>query len=414
MKKASTSIVIIGTGTVGKAIAAAFKKMQPQLKIHILSRSQKSVDAAMAWLNKSNTSNISSHIVNALDTSSLSALLCSIHAPVVINAATPDTNLSIMTACLESQSHYIDTALFENRSDFNVPPPWYENEYALSAEFQSKGLTAILSIGFDPGAVNVFCRYAQDVFFDYIDSIDVLCANVATHTRFYSTNFNAATNLKELCEDTTFWRDRRWHSAAPFSRRGTFCFPHLGQQPLYSVAHEEVHSLAKVFPEADIEFWMRIAEPFKRTTETLYKLGLLSPNPIDIAGFDISPLEFVGKVLPTSDEFAHEYRGSVCVGTLIKGTRDGKPRKIFIHSLVHHEECYRSLGTHATAYTTAIPAMVAASLILTGEWNVGRMVHPEELPSEPFLKKIREFGLDWAVADSYQGHTFLDCEILHS
>ncbi|MCY1547991.1 Carboxynorspermidine synthase [compost metagenome] len=109
-----------------------------------------------------------------------------------------------MQACLDSHCHYLDTALFEAESDFNVSPPWYQPERGLKDAFTQAGLTALLSIGFDPGIVNCFCAKAIKNDFDEILEIDILCANNGAHGHFFATNFNPAVNLKELCEETSY------------------------------------------------------------------------------------------------------------------------------------------------------------------------------------------------------------------
>ncbi len=394
------SIVILGLGTVGKVLAFAFAKkyQHADYSLHLVARTATSAKSMADHVKHKFGLTTKHYGCDALDSENLISVLREAQADIVINVTTPDTHINVMQACLAVGSNYIDTAVFEQFSDYNVPPPWYSQELALRGEFRAKGLTAILSIGFDPGVVNVFCKKVRNDYLDSIDTIDVLCANAGSNNQFFSTNFNAAVNLKELCEDTGYWQDGSWHSAPPFSRHMEFDFPEIGRQKLYSVGHDEVHSLSMHFPEAKIEFWMRIGDNFMSTFNVLKKVGLLSLDPVNFGDMSISPLDYVAKVLPAPETFAGEYRGTVCVGALLCGKKNGKPTRIFIHSICKHEDCYNDLGTQVTAFTTAIPAMAAAILIATGQWNAGTMVHPEELPPDPFLNKIRELGLDWHVS----------------
>lgn len=400
MNNKNPNIVIIGMGTVGKVIAAAFAKKHRSspYNLHLIGRTEQSTREIAARIELLYGFNVFHHQCDVLQAASLIQLLSEIEANVVINVATPDTHIDIMRACLEVGSHYIDTAVFETNNDFNMPPPWYSHELALREQFRQRNLTAILSIGFDPGVVNVFCAKVRQDYLDTIDSIDILCANTGVHKQFFATNFNAAVNLKELCENTGFWKQGEWQSAPPFSRSMEFDFPAIGVQKLYSVGHDEVHSLSMNIPEANIEFWMRVGDSFRSIFDILQKVGLLSLDPIELGKSSIAPLDFLAKVLPSPETFASEYRGTVCAGTLISGTKAGKPEFVFMHSVCRHEDCYDDLSTQVTAYTTALPAMAAALLIVSGEWNVGTMVHPEELPPDPFLNKIRELGLDWHIA----------------
>ena len=393
------NIVILGMGTVGKVLATAFAKKRKAHKynLHVIGRTEHTTYEIAARIEDAYGLHVQRHFCDVRQTWALIEILRTIKPTIVINVATPDTHISVMHACLEVGAHYIDTAVFEMPGDFNVPPPWYMHELALREQFRQKGLTAILSIGFDPGVVNVFCAKARKDYLDTLESIDILCANAGVHNQFFATNFNAAVNLKELCENTGYWQKGAWYSSPPFSRSMEFDFPAIGVQKLYSVGHDEVHSLSMNMPEANIEFWMRVGDGFRSTFDMLQKIGLFSLKPIDLGPTSISPLDFLAKILPSPQTFANQYRGTVCVGALISGSKDGKPETVFIHSVCKHEDCYDDLGTQVTAYTTALPAMAAALLILGGEWNVGTMVHPEELPPDPFLKQIEELGLEWHI-----------------
>ncbi len=404
MRIDTANIVIIGMGSVGKVLACAFAKKckANTYNLHLIGRTEQSTHEIAERIECLYGLSPQRHFCDARQTDALIETFRKIGPTIVVNVATPDTHISIMRACLAVEAHYIDTAVFEMPSDFNVPAPWYSHELALSEEFRQKGLTAILSIGFDPGVVNVFCAKVRKDHLDSIDSIDILCANAGTHNQFFATNFNAAVNLKELCEDTGYWQHGMWHSSPPFSRSMEFNFPAIGVQKLYSVGHDEVHSLSLNMPEARIEFWMRVGDEFRATFDVLRKVGLLSLAPIELESERISPLDYLAKVLPSPQTFANEYRGTVCVGALISGTKAGKSETIFIHSVCKHEDCYSDLETQVTAYTTALPAMAATLLVLGGEWNVGTMVHPEQLPPDPFLNAIRELGLEWHV--TYLSH----------
>ena len=396
----SINIVILGVGTVGKVVAAAFAKKHPHTSftLHVVGRFADSAKGVADRVQAKYGFVASYYGCDVCNYDALVAVLDLAKADIVINVATPDTHLNVMRACLAVGSHYIDTAVYEQNSDYNVPPPWYSHELTLRESFRAKGLTAILSIGFDPGVVNVFCKKIQNDYLDSVETIDILCANAGIHNQFFATNFNAAVNLKELCEETGYWQDGSWHSAPPFSRHMEFDFPEIGRQKLYSVGHDEVHSLSMHMPEAKVEFWMRVGDSFKSTFEVLQKVGMLSLDPIDLGAVSIAPLDYLAKVLPAPETFASSYRGTVCVGALVGGKKNGKSEQIFMHSVCRHEDCLDDLETQVTAFTTAIPAMAAAVLIATGQWNAGTMVHPEELPPDPFLNKIRELGLDWRVA----------------
>jgi len=54
---------------------------------------------------------------------------------------------------------------------------------------------------------------------------------------------------------------------------------------------------------------------------------------------------------------------------MIEGIKDGKPRKYYIYNVCDHAECYREVKSQAISYTTGVPAMLGAKLMLTGIWQ---------------------------------------------
>ena len=78
---------------------------------------------------------------------------------------------------------------------------------------------------------------------------------------------------------------------------------------------------------------------------------------------------------------------------------DGKPRKVFIYNVCDHAACHREVGGQAVSYTTGVPAMVGAMLMLQGTWRQPGVVHMEQLDPAPFLQVLAENGLAWHVLE---------------
>lgn len=392
-------IVIVGSGTIAKATACLLaKKSADYFSCTLVARNAATAREICDQVQAQYGVHMGWQECDALDRHGLARILAQVQAELVINLATPDTHLEVMHACLLSHCHYLDTALFEAQSDFNVTPPWYQPEHALSSAFSQAGLTALLSIGFDPGIVNCFCAKALKDNFDELLEIDILCANNGSHGQFFATNFNASVNLKELCEETSYREQGTWHTAPAFSRSRRYVLPGVGEHLMYSVGHEEVHSLAERFPQARIEFWMRIGDPFRQTLQTLERIGLISREKITVRGAQVAPIDVLAALMPEPSSLAANYRGEVCVATLISGRRDGQAGSILYYSVCSHEACYEDLGAHVTAYTTAVPAVAAAQMILEGHWNTRSMVHPEALDPDLFLDRICQLGMSWKSA----------------
>ena len=404
------NLLIIGAGGVAEAAAKKCARFGHILgDVMVASRTAAKCDRIVADLEsaaaktadgKRAAPKFAAREADAKNTAQTAALIREWNAGIVLNAASPHVNLAVMDACLETGAHYVDTALYEKEGVINAPPPWYaEHEWKKRGEFARKGVTAALSAGFDPGAVNAFCAHIQRELLDRVDTIDIMDVNAGDHGRYFATNFDPETNLREIME--TAWRreDGEWRGAAPHARSREFDFPEVGRHRVFSMGHEEVHSLFTHIPARRIEFWMGFSERYLSVFRTLNNLGLLSPDPVDVEGARIAPIKMVKAVLPDPRDLAAGYAGSVCIGCLARGEKNGKPRAVFMHSIVSHEAAFADVGAQAVSYTTAIPATAAALLIAEGPWRVNRMANVEELDPAPFLAKMSELGIGWAVRE---------------
>ena len=338
--------------------------------------------------------------VDAKDPAQVAALIREWRAGIVLNAGSPHVNMTVMDACLETGAHYIDTAVYEREGEVNKAPPWYANhEWKRGDEFARRGVTAILSAGFDPGAVNAFCAHIQCELLDEVETLDIMDVNAGEHGRYFATNFDPETNLREIMETALRWEDGQWRGAAPHTRWREFDFPEAGRRRVFSMGHEELHSLAAHIPARRVEFWMGFSERYLQVFAALNNLGLLSPEPVNVEGVPVVPIKLVKAALPDPRDLAKGYRGLVCIGCLGRGMKDGKRRAVFVYSVVAHAAAYADVGAQAISYTTAVPATAAALLIAEGTWRVNRMAHVEELDPAPFLAKMTELGIGWEVRE---------------
>jgi len=401
------NLLVIGCGTVGQALVHKVAQHNDEFgDITVASLHREKCEHAIAQAKKmGNVKDPSRKLiaeeVDAMDPDAVARLIEKADAGIVINVASPYTNMSVMTGCLKAGAHYIDTAVHEEPDKLNQPAPWYAlHEWKRKEEFEKAGLTCILSIGCDPGMVNVFAAYAKKHLFDKIETIDIMDVNAGKHNRFFATNFDPEINLREILEDVIYWEDGEWKVIPHHSKKRVFDFPEVGEHPIYSMGHEEIHSLAVNMPDVRrIEFWMGFSDHYIQVFNTLEKLGLLGIEPIEVDGCKVIPIRVLKALLPDPTETAAEYRGKVCVGDLICGEKDGKRRAVFLYSTKAHEDCFAEIGHQAISYTTAVPAVTAALLIKRGVWRVNRMVNAEELDPDPFLELMPQVGMPWAMRE---------------
>lgn len=121
---------------------------------------------------------------------------------LVVNVALPYQDLSIMQACLQTKTHYLDTANYEHPDSAHFE---YKEQWVYDTSYKQAGIFALLGSGFDPGVTNVFCAYAQKHYFDEIRTIDILDCNAGDHGYAFATNFNPEINLREVSSKARYW-----------------------------------------------------------------------------------------------------------------------------------------------------------------------------------------------------------------
>jgi saccharopine dehydrogenase (NAD+, L-lysine-forming) len=64
-----------------------------------------------------------------------------------------------------------------------------------------------------------------------------------------------------------------------------------------------------------------------------------------------------------------------------------------------HEEAFRETGTQAIAYTTGVPAMIGAMMVLRGVWQGAGVYNVEQLDPDLFMEALNQYGLPWQISD---------------
>jgi len=325
------------------------------------------------------------------------ALIRKVKPDLVLNVALPYQDLTLMDACLEAGVNYLDTANYEPRDVAKFEYKW---QWAYREKFEKAGLMALLGSGFDPGVTNVFCAYAQKHLFDEIHTVDIVDCNAGSHGKAFATNFNPEINLREVTARGKYWENGQWIDTEPMAISETFDFPGVGPRKAYLLYHEELESLVLHLKGLKkIRFWMTFGDEYLTHMRVLQNVGMTRIDPVMYKGQPVVPMEFLKCLLPDPSSLAAGYTGKTSIGCIVEGIKDGKPRKIFIYNICDHAECYKEVHAQAVSYTTGVPAMVGAMMMMTGSWNQKGVVHMEQLNPDPFLEKLGQHGLPWHVKE---------------
>lgn len=385
--------LIIGAG--GVASVVIHKCCQnPDVfeEICIASRTKSKCDAIKAKLDGGKIK-IQTAQVDADKTEEVVELIKKFGPDVVINVALPYQDLTIMDACLATGVHYVDTANYEPPE---IPKFEYKWQWAYRERFEKAGIMALLGSGFDPGVTSVFCAYAQKHYFDEIHYIDILDANAGDHGYPFATNFNPEINIREITAKGSYWENGDWVETEPLELKRVYNFPEIGDKDMYLLHHEEIESLAlNIKGVKRIRFWMTFSQKYITHLKVLENVGMTSIEPIDFEGQKIIPLQFLKAVLPDPASLGPRTKGKTNIGCIIQGIKDGKPRTYYVYNVCVHEECYAEVGSQAISYTTGVPAMIGAMMILKGIWKKPGVYNVEEFDPDPFMDALNKYGLPW-------------------
>lgn len=385
--------LVIGAG--GVASVVVHKCCQnPEVfeEILIASRTVEKCEALKRKLDGGKTK-IKTAKVDADDTNQVIELIKGFNPDVVINVALPYQDLSIMDACLATGVHYLDTANYEPP---DVPKFEYKWQWAYRDKYKEAGITGLLGCGFDPGVTGVFCAYAQKHYFDEIHTIDILDANAGDHGYPFATNFNPEINIREITAKGRYFKEGEWVETEPLEIKKTYDFPEIGPKNIYLLYHEELESLAiNIKGVKKIRFWMTFSDNYLNHLRVLQNVGMTSIEPIEFEGKMIQPIQFLKAVLPDPASLGPRTKGKTNIGCIIQGAKDGKPRTYYVYNVCDHQECYREVGSQAISYTTGVPAMIGAMLIIKGIWQKPGVYNVEEFDPDPFMEALNKYGLPW-------------------
>jgi len=390
-----STVLIIGAGGVGGVVThKCVMNKDTFTKIILASRRIESCEKIQ---NQLPDGAIEIAQVDADNTAETAALIKKVGASLVINVALPYQDLTLMDACLEAGVDYLDTANYEHPDEakFEYKLQWEKHE-----AFKQAGLMSLLGSGFDPGVTNVFCAYAQKHYFDEIHTIDILDCNDGDHGYAFATNFNPEINLREVSANGRYWEEGKWIETKPMEIKMVWDYPEVGPKDSYLLYHEEMESLIKhISGLKRIRFFMTFGESYLMHMNALENVGMLGIKPVMHKGQKIIPMEFLKTLLPDPASLGPRTKGKTNIGIVAEGIKDGHPKKVYIYQVSDHEKCYAEVSSQAVSYTTGVPAMIGAKLMLEGKWKAEGVYNMEQFDPDPFMAELNLQGLPWQIKE---------------
>jgi saccharopine dehydrogenase-like NADP-dependent oxidoreductase len=395
------NVLLVGTGGVGEAAAMIAKQRDPEgkwLKRMILANIH--VDRAKAVAKRIDDPRFVPEQVDARDKEAVTALIKKYDIDLLLNGCDPSFNESLFDTAYDCGINYMDMAM-----SLSVPHPedpygkthikMGDYQFDKAPDWETKGLLALVGIGIDPGAVNVFARYAQKHFFDEIEEINIKDGgNLYAEGHDVAFGFSIWTTIDEcLNPPFKYEQGRGIYVVEPFSEPELFTFPDgIGEQELVNVEHEEMVMLPRTMGDVAkrMSFKYGLGADFITMLKNLKALGLDDKHS-KVAGTEYSPRDIVGMVAPNPVEIADKMRGKVCVGTQVIGSKDGLERKIFLYQTTDSEDIMKRIGSGAVVGQTAFNPVIAMELLATGVWKGAGVLGPECFDPDPYIKLMDEY-----------------------
>lgn len=390
-----SKVLIIGAGGVGRVTTIKCAQ-HPAIFSEILlaSRTQSKCDVIAAdAMKRTGHQHITTAQVDAENVPELVALIQAFQPKMLIHVALPYQDLTIMEACLQTGTHYLDTANYEPKDEAKFEYSW---QWAYHDRFKEAGIMALLGCGFDPGVTSIFTARAAKHHFDEMHYLDIVDCNGGDHGKAFATNFNPEINIREITQNGRYWENGQWVETKPFEIGQKLNYPNIGARQSYVLYHEELESLVKNYPTLKrARFWMTFGEEYLTHLRVIQNIGMARIDPVKFKGIDIIPLEFLKAVLPDPGSLGDNYTGETSIGCRIKGIKDGKEKTYYIWNNCSHQAAFDETGAQGVSYTTGAPAMTGAMMMMTGEWMGKGVFNVEEFNPDPFLEKLGPHGLPW-------------------
>ena len=144
---------------------------------------------------------------------------------------------------------------------------------------------------------------------------------------------------------------------------------------------------------------MSFSDNYLKHLEVLENVGMTSIEAVEYEGQKIVPIQLLAKLLPDPSTLGSRTKGKTCIGTVVQGLKDGQRKIMYCYQISDHESCYSEVQSQAISYTTGVPAMIGAKLMLEKQWLAPGVFNMEQFDPDPFMAAMTAYGLPWKVVE---------------
>ncbi len=340
--------------------------------------------------------------VDAGDAGQINGLIKKHDITYVMNAVEPSFNETIFDTCLECGVGYLDCAMTLSKRHPEKPFELTniklgDYQFAKHEEWAKAGNMAIVGSGVEPGMSDVFARYAAKHLFDTIDEVNVRDGDnydIPGHEGV-AFGFSIWTTIEECLNPPVIWeKGRGWYCTDIFSEPEIFSFPGgIGDVEVINVEHEEVLLIPRVIDCKRVTFKFGVPREMRTLLLNLKECGMDdATRKVKVGDSEITPRDFLVKVVPDPLELAKKMVGKGCAGTWVTGTKNGKSRSVYIYQVADNQECYQKYGTNSVVAQTAFSPVIMLELVAKGIWDLKGVHGPESFDPDPFIERMAKYG----------------------
>ncbi|MCL5610949.1 MAG: saccharopine dehydrogenase NADP-binding domain-containing protein [Chloroflexi bacterium] len=397
-------VLLVGVGGVGEAIAAIAKE-RPWVELIVLADYNKA-RAEEVQKRLGDAKRFPAEFIDASKQENIEALAKKYQVDLIMNSVDPIFNQQIFDAAYAIGAIYMDMAMTLSKPHPTDPfnksgEKLGDYQFEKAKDWEKKGLLALVGLGVEPGMADVFARYAQDHLFDEIEEVGIRDgANITIEGYEFAPSFSIWTTIEEcLNPPVIFEKDKGWFTTAPFSEPETFDFPEIGPVEVVNVEHEEVLLVPRWVKAKRVTFKYGLGDQFISVLKTLHTLGLDSKEKIKVKGLEVAPRDMVVACLPDPAHLGEKMHGKTCAGTWVKGTKDGRPREVYLYQVADNAECMKRWGCQAVVAQTAFSAVIGWDLLHHGQWKGVGVLGPEAFDPDPFMAKMAEYEFPYGIKE---------------
>jgi len=379
-------IIIIGVGAQGSTIA---RRMDEHPGVSELICADYDIQAA---------EKLSSSLKNAtalrLDAKDLNNVIKAADGcDLIVNGLPLQYDLIIMEAALAVNASYLDMAGPMEDIGFVesyelIFSQWHE-------KFKEKKLTAMVGCGSSPGLANIIARESVDEM-DSCDHIGIYIYEGVWAKRYTPFWWSPEVAFGDMAYDTFRFENGKIIKDKPFSRPVMMKFSGIDKEiRMVDHEHDEPVTMGLLADKVlkgvkNVEF--KYGGPHVELSESLYQLGLLSKEPVNVKGTDIVPMDLVLQLCPPAPKFPDEIKTILDEGLVMEegaflvrvdGYKDAKPVRIDCNvnapGLV---EAFEKSGLSHEAYITGQCGSVFVKMMVDEAFAAKGLFVPEQLHAD--------------------------------